>query len=153
MSELSELPSEECSSSESVFVGYRQELVRNRKTKYNVNGRDIVIFYLNGNFHAMDQRCYHAGGPLEKGDIEDISGRWCIICPYHKQKITLDTGEGLHFSIDPKDLKKPPKLCSKGAVQRIHQVQVKEDKVFVTLSSTKQYIPSDFYYSKKIEKD
>lgn len=58
MSELSELPSEECSSSESVFVGYRQELVRNRKTKYNVNGRDIVIFYLNGNFHAMDQRCY-----------------------------------------------------------------------------------------------
>ena len=84
---------------------------------------------------------------------QDISGRWCIICPYHKQNITLDTGEGLHFSIDPKDLKKPPKLCSKGAVQRIHQVQVKEDKVFVTLSSTKQYIPSDFYYSKKIEKD
>ena len=62
MSELSErtkrLPSEECSSSESVFVGYRQELMRNRKTKYNVNGRDIVIFYHNGNFHAMDQRCY-----------------------------------------------------------------------------------------------
>lgn len=58
MSELSELPSEERSSSESVFVGYSQELVRNRKTKYNVNGRDIVIFYLNGNFHAMDQRCY-----------------------------------------------------------------------------------------------
>ena len=62
MSELSErtkgLPSEECSSSESVFVGYRQELVRNRKTKYNVNGRDIVIFYHSGNFHAMDQRCY-----------------------------------------------------------------------------------------------
>ena len=62
MSELSErtkrLPSEECSSSESVFVGYRQELVRNRKTKYNVNGRDIVIFYHNGNFHAMDQLCY-----------------------------------------------------------------------------------------------
>ena len=55
MSELSELPSEECSSSESVFVGYRQELVRKRKTKYNVNGRDIVIFYLNGNFHAMDR--------------------------------------------------------------------------------------------------
>lgn len=62
MSELSErtetLPNEECSSSKSVFVGYRQELVRNKKTKYNVNGRDIVIFYHNRNFHAMDQRCY-----------------------------------------------------------------------------------------------
>jgi len=69
------------------------------------------------------------------------------------KKITLDTGEGLHYSIDPKDLKKPPRLCSKGAVQRVHQVHVKEDKVFVTLSDTKEYIPSDYFYSKKVGND
>ena len=81
---------------------------------------------------------------------QDIGGRWCIICPYHKQKITLDNGEGLHYSIDPKDLKKPPRLCSKGTVQRVHQVHVDNDKVFVTLSETKQYIPSDYFYAKKV---
>ena len=64
----------------------------------------------------------------------------------------MDTGEGLHYSIDPKDLKKPPKLCSKGTVQRIHQVQVVEDKVYVTLSDSKEYVPSDYFYSKQISK-
>lgn len=120
--------------------------------KCNVNGRDIVVFYHNQQFYAMDQHCYHAGGPLEQGDIEDVGGHWCIICPYHKQRITLDTGEGLHYSIDPKDLKKPPKLCSKGTVQRIHQVQVVEDKVYVTLSDSKEYVPSDYFYCKQISK-
>jgi len=137
----------------SSFVCSKQELVEKRKIRCNVNGREIVTFYHNRDFYAMDQRCYHAGGPLEKGDIEDVGGRWCIICPYHKQKITLDTGEGLHYSIDPKDLKKPPRLCSKGAVQRVHQVHVKEDNVFVTLSDTKEYIPSDYFYSKKVGND
>ena len=86
MSELSELPSEECSSSESVFVGYRQELVRNRKTKYNVNGRDIVIFYLNGNFHAMDQRCYRKYWKSALIFTQNLLDSHCSVA------LTIDTG-------------------------------------------------------------
>ncbi|XP_068747653.1 Rieske domain-containing protein-like isoform X1 [Montipora capricornis] len=136
-----------------VSVGTKQHVIEKGRMKCNVHGRDIVIFYHDGKFYAMDQQCYHAGGPLEEGDIEDIGGRWCIICPYHRQKITLDTGEGLHYSIDPYDLKKPPQLCSKGSVQRVHHVCEDGDSIFVTLSDTKDYIPSDYFYAKKVEKD
>lgn len=155
MSELSkrtEIRQEEHGPTSPVLVGIKQDFVEKQKVKCKVNGRDIVVFYHNQQFYAMDQHCYHAGGPLEQGDIEDVGGYWCIVCPYHKQRITLDTGEGLHYSINPKDFKKPPKLCSKGTVQRIHQVQVVEDKVFVTLSDSKEYFPSDYFYSKQISK-
>lgn len=135
-----------------VLVGTKRDLIEKRKLRCSVLGRDIVVFYHDRKFYAMDQLCYHAGGPLEKGDIEDIGGRWCVICPYHRQKITLDTGEGLHYSIDPYNLKKPPQLCSKGPVQRVHQVHVDADSVFVTLSDTKEYIASDYFYSKKVER-
>lgn len=152
LSKSTEIPQEEQGLASPIFVGIKQDIVEKQKVKYNVNGRDIVVFYHNQKFYAMDQHCYHAGGPLEEGDIEDVAGHWCIICPYHKHKITLDTGERLHFSFDPKDFKKPPKLCSKGTVQRIHQVQVVEDKVYVTLSDSKEYFPSDYFYSKRITK-
>ena len=62
MSESSEtterLPEEDCNRTVSVFIGRKQELMEKKKKKCNVNGRDIVIFYHNGAFYAMDQRCY-----------------------------------------------------------------------------------------------
>lgn len=35
--------------------------------------------------------------------VTEFDGRPCIVCPWHKYKITLATGEGLYQSIDPKD--------------------------------------------------
>jgi hypothetical protein len=32
---------------------------------------------------------------------QDYHGRMCVICPWHKHSITLDTGESLYTSIDP----------------------------------------------------
>ena len=49
---------QECGDTLSVFVGSKQELVEKAKKRCDVNGRDIVIFYHNRNFYAMDQRCY-----------------------------------------------------------------------------------------------
>ena len=70
----------------------------------------------------------------------------CVVCPWHRIKITLDTGEGLYLSIDPKDLKKPRKLCSKGVKQRVHHVKLEQEKVYVALSDNSEYRESDHYY-------
>lgn len=32
------------------------------------------------------------GGNLWEGDIEDVEGAACIVCPMHRYKINLDTG-------------------------------------------------------------
>ena len=54
LSKTKEIPQEE----HGVFVGIKQDFVEKQKVKYTVNGRDIVVFYHNQQFYAMDQHCY-----------------------------------------------------------------------------------------------
>uniref|UniRef100_A0A8C6I1W3 Rieske domain-containing protein n=1 Tax=Mus spicilegus TaxID=10103 RepID=A0A8C6I1W3_MUSSI len=107
----------------SVCVGREEDIRKSERMTAVVHDREVVIFYHKGEYHAMDIRCYHSGGPLHLGEIEDFNGQSCIVCPWHKYKITLATGEGLYQSINPKDPSAKPKWCSKGVKQRIHTVK------------------------------
>ncbi|KAM4741912.1 Rieske domain-containing protein isoform 2-T2 [Anableps anableps] len=90
-----------------------------------------------------------AGGTLENGDIEDINGKLCIICPKHKYKITLAEGEGLYRGRNP--MENPPVLrwYSKGVKQRVHTVTEKNGEVFVKLVMSPNWIDSDYYQGEK----
>ncbi|XP_017825270.1 Rieske domain-containing protein isoform X3 [Callithrix jacchus] len=129
----------------SVCVGREDDIKKSERMTAVVHDREVVIFYHRGEYHAMDIRCYHSGGPLHLGDIEDFDGRPCIVCPWHKYKITLATGEGLYQSINPKDPSAKPKWCSKGIKQRIHTVTVDNGNIYVTLSNEPFKCDSDFY--------
>nr|KAF6442097.1 Rieske Fe-S domain containing [Rousettus aegyptiacus] len=128
-----------------VCVGREDDIKKSERMTAVVHDREVVIFYHKGEYHAMDIRCYHSGGPLHLGDIEDFDGRPCIVCPWHKFKITLATGEGLYQSINPKDPSAKPKWCSKGVKQRIHTVTVDNGNIYVTLSNEPFKCDSDFY--------
>ncbi|KAL0606295.1 Rieske domain-containing protein, partial [Plecturocebus cupreus] len=129
----------------SVCVGKEDDIKKSERMTAVVHDREVVIFYHRGEYHAMDIRCYHSGGPLHLGDIEDFDGRPCIVCPWHKYKITLATGESLYQSINPKDPSAKPKWCSKGIKQRIHTVTVDNGNIYVALSSEPFKCDSDFY--------
>ncbi|XP_017364340.1 Rieske domain-containing protein isoform X1 [Cebus imitator] len=129
----------------SVCVGREDDIKKSERMTAVVHDREVVIFYHRGEYHAMDIRCYHSGGPLHLGDIEDFDGRPCIVCPWHKYKITLATGESLYQSINPKDPSAKPKWCSKGIKQRIHTVTVDSGNIYVTLSNEPFKCDSDFY--------
>lgn len=129
----------------SVYVGREEDIKRSERITAVVHDREVVIFYHKGEFHAMDIRCYHSGGPLHLGEIEEFDGRACIVCPWHKYKITLETGEGLYQSIDPKDPSAKPMWCSKGIKQRIHTVTVDNGNIYVTLSNEPFKCDSDYY--------
>ncbi|XP_051849885.1 Rieske domain-containing protein [Antechinus flavipes] len=129
-----------------VYVGREEDIKKSQRMTAVVHDKEVVIFYHKGEYHAMDIRCYHSGGPLHLGEIEDIDGKACIVCPWHKYKITLSTGEGLYQSINPKDPSAVPKWCSKGVKQRIHTVTVKNGHIYVTLSKPSDFkCDSDFY--------
>ena len=34
-----------------------------------------------GQVHCLDSICFHAGGPLALGEIEDIEDQPCLVCP------------------------------------------------------------------------
>ncbi|XP_034386497.1 uncharacterized protein si:ch211-212d10.2 isoform X2 [Cyclopterus lumpus] len=56
-------------------------------------GSDVCLFYVKGEFFAMDARCAHSGGPLCDGDIEEADGVLQVFCPWHDYDFDLRTGK------------------------------------------------------------
>ncbi|KAL6456169.1 hypothetical protein MHYP_G00347110 [Metynnis hypsauchen] len=90
-----------------------------------------------------------SGGPLQEGDIEEFGGRLCIVCPWHKYKITLAEGEGLYQAVNPSVKPLRPVWCSKGVKQRIHQVTEVNGDIFIRLNDSAGAVESDHYQTEE----
>jgi len=93
-----------------------------------------------GRIHCLDAICYHMGGPLiQSGDLEDVdrARRQCIVCPWHRYKIDLDSGEGLYQDMNLN-------WKSKGVKQRVHTVEERPDGIYVELQEQGK-VESDGY--------
>ncbi|CAI5724272.1 unnamed protein product [Peronospora destructor] len=105
--------------------------------------RSVMLLNLRGKVFCMDQGCYHHGGPLVNGDIEDMGSKTTVKCPWHAYHIVVETGEGLYKGVDmtmtPSGKLRPssPRLKSKGVKQRTHFVELRNDgqDVYVADSS------------------
>ncbi len=54
----------------------------------HLEDRGIALFNLDGQVHALDNTCPHAGGPLGEGTVEgDL-----VACPWHGWKFHIPTG-------------------------------------------------------------
>ncbi|XP_064606430.1 Rieske domain-containing protein-like [Liolophura sinensis] len=117
------------------------DFVDDDRVRVVINKRDVVIFQRKDKYYAMDAHCFHQGGALYAGDIEDIDGRPCVKCPSHRYRICIENGERfmeLHET-------EPPTWQSRGIRQRTHTVFLKDDKLFVRLSSFDKPFDSDKY--------
>lgn len=95
-----------------------------RKCVRLTSGRGVLLIRHAGVVRCMDHACYHHGGPLLHGDIEDLGGHACIVCPWHTYKIDIDTGEGVYVGLDPVALKEGRRegtVRTKGVKQRVHE--------------------------------
>ncbi|KAJ8338742.1 hypothetical protein SKAU_G00355280 [Synaphobranchus kaupii] len=129
----------------SYFIGKKKDIIKAKRVSKFMNGRDVLVLYHEGKFYAMDAHCYHAGGQLENGDIEEFNYKLCIVCPSHKYKITLAEGEGLDSALDPKEKNPVPLWFSKGIKQRVHTVLEVEGDIFIKMSEVQGWIESDYY--------
>lgn len=56
-----------------------------------------VAVYRDGNrVTALLEHCAHQGGPLSEGDITQVDGHVCVVCPWHGSTYRLDDGEVVH---------------------------------------------------------
>ncbi|XP_015234234.1 Rieske domain-containing protein [Cyprinodon tularosa] len=133
------------------FIGKKADIVKAGRVTKQVNGcRDVLVMYHHGQLYALDMRCYHAGGSLQNGDIEEFNGRLCIVCPWHKYKITLAEGEGLYQAVDDPTVRPlRSHWRSKGIKQRVHKVTEVGGDVYVTLNDSSDPIESDVYQTEK----
>lgn len=71
-----------------------------------VDGIGIALFEVDGEYHAISNRCPHQNAPLDKVGEKKINGEKCwnehrggitdqpsITCPWHLWEIGLETGE------------------------------------------------------------
>lgn len=56
---------------------------------FRVGNYDVVVFNVDGQFHAIDDTCPHRGGPLSKGFLEGST----VYCPLHGWPFDVTTGE------------------------------------------------------------
>ena len=101
-----------------------------------VNGRYVsVIKYLDA-LHCIDSVCFHAGGPLALGDIEELEGRPCLVCPWHFYHVSLRDGEKWYQAAQPGEDGKlhAGQWKSVGQRQRVHQVEQRADGIYVKLN-------------------
>jgi 3-phenylpropionate/trans-cinnamate dioxygenase ferredoxin subunit len=57
----------------------------------DVDGTQIAVFNVNGEYHAIEDVCTHDGGILTGGTVEGKE----ITCPRHGARFSIITGEAL----------------------------------------------------------
>lgn len=74
--------------SDFVKVAIKSEIASGNAKKVEVNGKEIALFNLGGNFCAIDETCPHRGGPLSEGSLEGN----VVTCPWHGWQYDVTTG-------------------------------------------------------------
>ena len=71
-----------------VSVKKLEDLPPGSRLSIELESCGIALFNLDGEVHALDNTCPHAGGPLGEGTMEgDL-----IVCPWHGWKFHIPTG-------------------------------------------------------------
>lgn len=95
-------------------VAKADELEPGMSKLVTVNGREIGLFNVKGEFYALANRCPHQGGPMCKGRVgglvlSDGPGEYRVVrpgeflkCPWHGWEFDIRTGQSW---CDPKSMK------------------------------------------------
>ncbi|MEW5975010.1 MAG: Rieske 2Fe-2S domain-containing protein [Acidobacteriota bacterium] len=73
---------------EFVSVARRGDIAEGQGKSFEVSGKTIALFCINGTFYAIDNTCVHRGGPLAEGQLEGT----LITCPWHRWQYEVTTG-------------------------------------------------------------
>ncbi len=74
---------------EKVRVGSVSEIPPGTGRELTAGGRVVALYNVEGQFHALDGVCPHAGGPLGQGELQ---GK-LVTCPWHGWQFDVTTGQ------------------------------------------------------------
>ena len=77
------------------------ELESGNMKKIAIDGKEIVIANVGGNYFACDDTCTHSGASLSEGRIDDST----ITCGWHGAQFDCTTGKLSQFPAKINDLK------------------------------------------------
>lgn len=100
----------------------------------SIMGRFVTIFRHKQTLSAIDSVCYHAGGPLTMGPIQDIEelGMAVVLCPWHNYPVSIDKGIKVFKAVDMSSGRPVVAGWKVGkTVQRPHTVREDANGVFL----------------------
>jgi 3-phenylpropionate/trans-cinnamate dioxygenase ferredoxin subunit len=74
-----------------VTVARADELAPGQWKSVDVDGAQIAVFNLGGEYYALEDVCTHDGGQLTGGSVEGAE----IVCPRHGARFCIRTGAAL----------------------------------------------------------
>ena len=77
--------------SDFIKIATVDEIAPGQAKLVEVNGNEIALFNIGGQFHAIDNNCTHVGGPLCEGEISGSE----VTCPWHGATFDVTTGRVL----------------------------------------------------------
>ncbi len=99
-----------------IIAGKVSDIPPGKMIKIAVDGKELMIANIDGNFCAMDDTCTHSGSSLSEGSLEG-----CIVtCGWHKAEFDCKTGKLSKFPAKINDLES-------------YNVTVESDSVFVEM--------------------
>ena len=99
-----------------IIAGKVSEIPSGRMIKITMDGKEVLVANIDGDFFAVDDSCTHSGASLSEGTLDG-----CVVtCGWHKAEFDCKTGKLVKF---------PAKINNLGA----YNVTVEDDNVFVEM--------------------
>ena len=84
-----------------ILVGKTTEIIPGQMKKVSVDGNEIVIINIDGDYFSIDDTCTHAGGSLSEGELDGST----VICDWHGAQFDCKNGKLIKFPAKIDDLK------------------------------------------------
>lgn len=97
-----------------IIAGKTSDIVPGKMIKVSVDGRDILVANVNGEYCATDDTCTHSGASLSEGKLENE----IITCGWHGAEFNCKTGKLTKFPAKIRDLTS-------------YKVSIESDDVFI----------------------
>jgi len=99
-----------------IIAGKTSDIPLGKMAKISIDGRDILVANIGGEYFAIDDSCTHSGSSLSEGKLEGCT----ITCGWHAAQFDCKTGKLVKFPAKIRDLTS-------------YNVVVESDSVFVEM--------------------
>jgi nitrite reductase/ring-hydroxylating ferredoxin subunit len=74
-----------------VKVANKSEVQEGQGKLVSINGKELALFNIKGEFFVIDNTCLHRGGSLSEGCLEEN----IVTCPLHGWQYDVKTGQNI----------------------------------------------------------
>ncbi|MHB8545556.1 MAG: Rieske (2Fe-2S) protein [Nitrosotalea sp.] len=83
-----------------IIVGKVSDFIPGKIHKVTIDGKDVLVANIDGDYYVVNDTCTHAGASLSEGSLDGS----VITCGWHGAKFDCKTGKLSAFPVKIKDL-------------------------------------------------